>query len=149
MLTGGGLFDEALVTELERELGIDIKSETMGNGYFDRLSNDPPQIWSLSWIADYPGSNDFLGVLLGSDASNNYGGWSSPEFDAAIADAGAATDAGRHPRRVRSRRGDRPARRPVVPVSYGTGWALSRPELLGADQNGLGAVRMAGLAWDD
>jgi ABC-type oligopeptide transport system substrate-binding subunit len=30
MLTGGGLFDEALVTELERELGIDIKSETMG-----------------------------------------------------------------------------------------------------------------------
>ena len=51
MLTGGGLFDEALVTELERELGISIKSETMGNGYFDRLNNDPPQIWSLSWIA--------------------------------------------------------------------------------------------------
>ena len=149
MLTGGGLFDEALVTELERELGIDIKSETMGNGYFDRLNNDPPQIWSLSWIADYPGPNDFLGVLLGSDASNNYGGWSSPEFDAAIADAGAATD----PDDIRAAfdRAEEIVQRdvPVVPVSYGTGWALSRPELLGADQNGLGAVRMAGLAWDD
>jgi oligopeptide transport system substrate-binding protein len=149
MLTGGGLFDEALVTELERELGIDIKSETMGNGYFDRLNNDPPQIWSLSWIADYPGPNDFLGVLLGSDASNNYGRWSSPEFDAAIADAGAATD----PDDIRAAfdRAEEIVQRdvPVVPVSYGTGWALSRPELLGADQNGLGAVRMAGLAWDD
>jgi hypothetical protein len=37
----------------------------------------------------------------------------------------------------------------VVPVTYGTGWALSRADLLGADQNGLGSVRMAGLAWDD
>ena len=149
MLTGGGLFDEALVTELERELGIDIKSETMGAGYFDRLNDDPPQIWSLSWIADYPGPNDFLGVLLGSDASNNYGGWSSPEFDAAIADAGAATDA--DDIRAAFDRAEEIVQRdvPVIPVSYGTGWALSRPELLGADQNGLGAVRMAGLAWGD
>ena len=96
-----------------------------------------------------PGSNDFLGVLLGTDASNNYGGWSSPEFDAAIADAGAATD----PDDIRAAfdRAETIVQRdvPVVPVSYGTGWALSRPELLGADQNGLGAVRMAGLAWDD
>jgi hypothetical protein len=37
----------------------------------------------------------------------------------------------------------------VVPVSYGTGWALAREGLLGADQNGLGAIRMAGLAWDE
>ena len=27
--------------------------------------------------------------------------------------------------------------------------ALSRGDLLGADQNGLGSIRMAGLAWDD
>ena len=43
-------------------------------------------------MADYPGPNDFLGLLLGTGESNNYGRWSSPEFDAAIADAGAATD---------------------------------------------------------
>ena len=38
---------------------------------------------------------------------------------------------------------------PVVPMSYGTGWALSRDGLLGAGQNGLGILRMAGLAWAD
>ena len=35
---------------------------------------------------------------------------------------------------------------PVIPVSYGTGWALSRDGLLGAGQNGLGSLRFAGLA---
>ena len=35
MMTGGGLFDEAIAQEVERELGIEITSETMGDGYFD------------------------------------------------------------------------------------------------------------------
>jgi hypothetical protein len=34
-------------------------------------------------------------------------------------------------------------------LSYGTGWALSREGLLGAGQNGMGILRMAGLAWAD
>ena len=36
---------------------------------------------------------------------------------------------------------------PVIPMSYGTGWALARHGLLGAGQNGLGSMRLAGLAW--
>jgi hypothetical protein len=36
---------------------------------------------------------------------------------------------------------------PVIPIGYGPGWALSRTGLLGAEQNGLGIIRMAGLAW--
>ena len=150
MLTGGGQYDAAIVTEIERELDVDITYETMSfDTYFDRLAADPPQIWSLSWVADYPGPNDFLGVLLGSDSSNNYGRYSSAEFDAAIAEAGAAED----PAGARAAYDEAESilQRdvPVVPVSYGTGWALSRSNLLGAEQNGLGSIRMAGLAWDD
>ena len=36
---------------------------------------------------------------------------------------------------------------PVIPMSYGAGWALSRDGLLGAAENGLGGLRLAGLAW--
>ena len=36
---------------------------------------------------------------------------------------------------------------PAIPLVYGDSWALSREGLLGAGQNGLGIVRMAGLAW--
>lgn len=150
MMTGGTGWDAAITTELERELGVTVQSEVMDFAtYFDRLDSDPPAIWSLSWVADYPGRNDFLGVLLGTGSSNNYGRWSSPAFDAAIAEAGAATDPA-----AASAAYDRAEaivrdEAPVIPMSYGTGWALSREGLLGAGQNGMGALRMAGLAWSD
>lgn len=149
LMTGGSGFDEAIVTELERELGVTLQAETMGDGYFDRLATDPPAMWSLAWVADYPGRNDFLGVLLASNATNNYGHWSSPAFDAAIGEAVAATDpavAGAAYDRAEAMIRDDV---PVVPVAYGPGWALTRTGLLGAGQNGLGIVRMAGLAWAD
>jgi oligopeptide transport system substrate-binding protein len=148
LLTGGNAYDAAVVAELHRELGITIQPEVMEfEAYFDRLDTDPPAMWFLSWSADYPGRNDFLGVLLGSGASNNYSHWSSPEFDAAINEAGAAAD-----ETAASAAYDRAediVRRdvPVIPMSYGAGWALSRDGLLGAAENGLGGLRLAGLAW--
>ena len=102
-------------------------------------------MWQLSWVADYPGRNDFLGVLLGTGSTNNYGRWSSAEFDAAIADAGATTDeaggGGRHDRAEDIVQRDAPA----VPVTYGTGWALARQGLLGAGRTASG--RSASRAW--
>ena len=100
-------------------------------------------------MADYPGRNDFLGVLLGTGDSANYGRWSSSGFDQAIAEAGSATDpaaiSAAYDKAESILRDDVP----VIPVAYGPGWALSRTGLLGAAQNGLGIVRMAGLAWAD
>lgn len=149
LMTGGAGFDQAIVDEVRRELGITIRAETMRDGYFERLQTDPPAMWALGWVADYPGRNDFLGVLLATGSSNNYGGWSSAAFDAAIADAVSATDPA-----VASAAYDRAEavvrdEVPAVPLVYGPGWALSRTGLLGANQNGLGIVRMAGLAWAD
>lgn len=147
LMTGGTGFDAAVVSEVKRQLGITLHAETMGDGYFARLATDPPAMWALAWVADYPGRNDFLGVLLGTGASNNYGHWSSPAFDAAIAEAVSAADPA-----AASAAYDRAEaivrdQVPVVPLAYGPGWALSRTGLLGAGQNGLGIVRMAGLAW--
>lgn len=150
LLSGGSAYDEAVVTELERELGVELAQEVMAfDEYFDRLDTEPPQMWFLSWVADYPGRNDFLGVLLGTGSSNNYGGWSSPEFDAAIAEAGSTTDA--DAASAAYDRAEAVVQRdaPVVPVTYGSGWALARDGLLGAGQNGLGTLRLASLAWDD
>ena len=149
LMTGGSGFDAAIVAEVKRELGITLQAETMGDGYFDRLASDAPQMWALAWVADYPGRNDFLGVLLNTGASNNYGHWSSPAFDAAILEATSASD----PAEASAAydRAERVVRDevPVVPLVYGPGWALSRTGLLGAGQNGLGIVRMAGLEWAD
>jgi len=149
LMTFGGGFDEAILAEIERELDVSLAWETMGDGYFDRLAAEPPQMWTLGWVADYPGRNDFLGVLLNTGASNNYGGWSSPEFDAAIAEAGSAIDEDAATAAYDRAEGIVRDEVPVVPLVYSTGWALSRDGLLGANQNGLGVVRMAGLAWSE
>jgi oligopeptide transport system substrate-binding protein len=143
---GGGPYAEGIAADLKRELGITIRLEEYGD-YFKRLSQDPPAMWTLGWIADYPGANDFLGVLLGSGSADDYGGWSSKPFDQAVTDALAATDANTAQAAFERALGLVQADVPAVPLSYGDGWALSRAGLLGAGENGLGIQRMAGLAW--
>lgn len=148
LLTSGLTYDAAVAAQLKANLGLDVRVEAMDfDGYQARLATDPPAIWAMSWIADYPGSNDFLGVLLGSDATNNYGRWRSPEFDAAIDAAGRATSAAAATASYRTAETIVARDVPVIPLSTGTSWALSRTGLLGAGQNGLGIVRFAGLAW--
>jgi oligopeptide transport system substrate-binding protein len=147
-LLGGGGTDRAFAAEIERELGVTVQVEIEGAGLFDRLSTDPPQIFSMGWIADYPGPNDFLGILLGTGASNNYGRWSSAPFDQAIADALAATDPVAARAAFDRAEGIVRDEAPTIPLTYGVGWSLARTGLLGAYENGLGIIRMAGLAWD-
>ena len=147
-ISGGTGVDAGILRQLKDVLGVTIKYETMDFGdYFARLATDPPAMWSLGWVADYPGPNDFLGVLLGTGQSNDYGHWSSPEFDAAITEAGAATDPGAILAAYEKAEAVVQRDAPVIPLSNGSGWALARTGLLGAADNGLGFIRLAGLAW--
>ncbi len=147
-IANGGGYDEAVVAMLHDNLGVTISYATMDfDAYQARLATDPPQLWSLSWVADYPGPNDFLGVLLGTGSTANQGGWSSPAFDAAIADATSASNAADATSAYARAMGIVRDDAPVVPVSYGTSFSLVRQGLLGASQNGLGILRLAGLAW--
>ena len=147
MRTFGMPYDAAFVAEIKRELGVSLAYETMSGDYFGRLAEDPPGIWSMGWVADYPAPNDFLGILLGTGSSNNYGRWSSAAFDAAVGDALETAD----PVAARAAfdRAETIVRdeAPVIPLSYNKEWKLSREGLLGASENGLGIIRMAGLAW--
>lgn len=147
-VTSGGGYDEAISAMLEANLGVTIDYATMDfQAYQARLASDPPGLWSLSWVADYPGSNDFLGVLLGTGSTANQGRWSSPAFDGAIAAAGAASAQADATAAYARAMGIVRDEVPVVPVSYGTAFILVRDGLLGASQNGLGILRLAGLAW--
>jgi ABC-type transport system substrate-binding protein len=146
----GSTIARAVQADLRRELGIEIGVETMEfDQFFARLASDVPSMWVLTWVADYPGPNDFLRVLLGSGQSNNYGRWSSADFDRAVdeaeesSDPAAASAAFDRAQRVVQR--DAPA----IPLSYAPGWALANEKLLGAGQNGMGILRLASLAWSE
>ena len=146
-LVGGAGEDEAFVAEVKRELGVTVEIEVQGEGFFERLEEDPPPIFSMGWVADYPGPNDFLGILLGTGSSNNYGRWSSQAFDAAVAEALAATNPEAARAAFDRAEGIVRDEAPTIPLTYGVGWSLARDGLLGAYDNGLGIIRMAGLAW--
>jgi ABC-type transport system substrate-binding protein len=139
----------AVQSEVKRELGIDVAVETMEfDQFFSRLATDPPPMWVLSWVADYPGPNDFLRVLLGTGQSNNYGRWSSPDFDRAVDEAEETTDVAAAS--AAFDRAQQVVKRdvPAIPLAYSPGWALSRDKLLGTGQNGMGILRLASLAWE-
>jgi len=143
----GGLgIADGIAADLERELGISVEVEVLDD-HLSRLATDAPNMWVTGWIADYVGPNDFLGVLLESDSSNNYGGWASAAFDIAIADALATRDPAAAQTAYERALALVQAEVPVVPLYVSTNWALSRGGLLGAGDNGLGSLRMAGLSW--
>ena len=147
-LLGGGPTDRAVAAEIKEALGVSVQVELQGAGFFDRLQADPPQMFAMGWVADYPGPNDFLGILLGTGASNNYGRWSSAPFDEAIATALATSDPVAARTAFDTAEGIVRDEAPTIPLTYDVGWSLARSGLLGAYENGLGIIRMAGLAWD-
>ncbi len=147
-LDSGGLpYDEALARGWQQELGVTVAVEERLDGYFDLLASDPPQIWALDWVADYPAPQDFLGLLLMSGSSNDYGGWSDAAFDAAVRAGAASTDPATQAQHFSDAQKIVQQQVPVIPLSYGQGWALVRAGLLGAAASSLGILRWAGLSW--
>jgi oligopeptide transport system substrate-binding protein len=150
MITGGGGTDEAVAEVLERELGVRVIVERMPFGdYNARLSTDPPQIFSIDWIADYPHPNDFLGLLLETGTASNTGRWSDPAYDALLEEAASTGDPVEQAAAYAAAQRMIQEQAPLIPLRYGETWALSRDGLLGANQSGLGFLRFAGLDWED
>jgi oligopeptide transport system substrate-binding protein len=148
LASSGGYSEEAVASELKQVLGIQVSVELMAfRDLSARLNTDQPQLWTLSWIADYPHPQDFLGLLLETGSGSNTGKWSNPDFDAAV-DRAAATDdpTAQETAYTEAQRIVRD-QVPLIPLRYGDDWSLSRTGLLGAKENGVGFLRFASLAW--
>jgi oligopeptide transport system substrate-binding protein len=144
--TGGYPVATAIAADLQRELGMHVE-QVVYDDHLGRISTAPPNFWITGWIADYVGPNDFLGVLLESDSNDNNGRWSSAAFDRAVADALSSRDPVAAQAAYERALGEIQDEVPVVPLYHSTNWSLSREGLLGAGDNGLGILRMAGMAW--
>ncbi len=150
MATTGSEMDEAVAASIEEVLGIEVIREVVPFAELgDRIATDPPDLWSLDWIADYPHPQDFLGLLLETGSPTNQGGWSDARFDAALAAAAGAPDPESEAAAWREAQRIVRDEVPVIPMRYGETWALTREGLAGAQPSGLGSVRFSGLAWTD
>jgi oligopeptide transport system substrate-binding protein len=150
LVSSGGSYESGVIHELKQVLGVTVGLEIMSfNGFFERLDEEPPQFWNLSWIADYPSPHDFLGLLAESGSGNNYARWSNRAYDAALEAAAATADVAQQQRHYDTAQRILRDEAALIPVSYSQGWALSSPRLLGANQSGVGFLRLAGLKWSD
>ena len=128
-MTGGGRSTTAFVAEIERELGVDVRYETMDSTATSTASTtDPPAIWSPRWVADYPGPQRLPGRAARHRARRT------------------TTAAGRTPdvrRGDRARPAPRPTRRGRA-AAYDRAEAIVRDEVAGRPgrlRHRLGAVR--------
>jgi ABC-type transport system substrate-binding protein len=144
----GGQLEGAIIHQLHDNLGVDISFRIEDwTTYNAQLLTDPPAFWQMDWVADYPGANDFLGLLLGTGQPNDYGRWSNTDFDSAIAQALSATDSAATQQAFDQAQSIVKDQAPVIPVDYGSGYSLVAKGLLGALPNSQGLVRYAGMSW--
>lgn len=148
LVTDGGGYEDAVVQQLSDTLGITLTAEAMPfDEYGERLADDPPQMWSLEWVADYPHAQDFLGLLLQTGSASNFGHWSNADFDASLDAAASTADPTEQAAHYADAQRIVQQEVPVIPLRYGETWALSRDGLLGAEETAVGFMRMAGLTW--
>jgi len=148
VVNGNGLVVDPAVAVWREELGVEIEVETMDFGSFlDLLDTRPPQLFTISWIADYASPQALYGLLLEPGALSNYGEWRDEEFvellEVAAAapedDVGAAYDA------VEAHVAEQA---PVIPWSYGETWWLVADGLRGLGNLTIGLLDFGRVSWD-
>jgi ABC-type oligopeptide transport system substrate-binding subunit len=149
LATYGVGYEDTVRLELEENLGVDVDVEGLDfQPYLEIVAaTTTPTMWTLSWVADYPHAHDFLGLLLETGSASNTGRWSNAEYDALIEQAAATDDVEAQARIYGEAQDILTAEAPVIPVSYGGSYALSRNGLLGALNAGVGFIRYASLDW--
>jgi oligopeptide transport system substrate-binding protein len=144
-----GLGVEPAVAIWREALGARISVESMDFGdYIRDLETDPPRIFTINWIADYPSPYALYSLLLLPNAASNYGRWADDKFvdllEAASAAEGDAAQAAAYVA-VDAYVDDQA---PVVPWSYPVGWWLVRPGLRGLGNLTTGILDFGRVSWE-
>ena len=88
----GGLIGsdlEAIVYQWRENLGVEVTVRQLEpERFLYSLKQEKDEMFYTGWIADYPHPQDFLDILFHSGADYNYGGYSNPEVDALLEEAG-------------------------------------------------------------
>jgi len=148
VVNGSGLGVEPAAAVWREELGVEIEVETMNFGDFlSLLATRPPQIFTISWIADYPSPHALYGLLLEPGAASNYGDWNDDEFETLLEQAAQAADedVGTAYSAVEAHVAEQA---PVIPWAYGETWWLVADGLRGLGNLTVGLLDFGRVSWD-
>jgi len=149
-VNGSGLGVRPAAAIWERELGVEVAIETMEfRDYLRALVLDPPQVFTINWIADYPSPYALYSLLLLPDATSNYGHWDDPQFVRLLEVASGAQSEVDQAEAYRAVDARVDSEAPVIPWAYGAGWWLVRPGLRGLGNLTTGLLDLGRVSWDE
>ncbi|MBI2995546.1 MAG: peptide ABC transporter substrate-binding protein [Candidatus Melainabacteria bacterium] len=86
------LIAESFQSCIQRVLNIRIEINNMEwKSYLNTLHRDPPNLFRMSWGADYPDPDTFM-TLFTSNSGNNHGLWKNERYDEVVSKAATTLD---------------------------------------------------------
>ncbi|MGD9116450.1 MAG: peptide ABC transporter substrate-binding protein [Dehalococcoidia bacterium] len=148
----GGLISEeieALAVQWRDNLGVEITVRQLDPQIFlYHLDEEKDEMFYSGWVADYPHPQDFLEVLFGRDAENNYGGYDNPDYEALLAEAAAETDSEAGLELYRQAEQMLVDDAACIPLCFGRHYLLVKPYVKGYNLNPQGFA-MLNEVWLD
>jgi len=84
---------EWVANQLKQNLGIDAVLDPVDPTAYSALTKEnPPQVFSLGWCADYPDPQNWISLFQTNGLLSTRVGYSNPEFDALIKQADVEQD---------------------------------------------------------
>ncbi len=126
---------EAIQQMWKKELGIRVDLENQEWKVF--LANAEQmnfQVCRMGWTGDYADPFTFL-ELLTTDCGNNHSAWSSPDYDALLADANRESDTRRRLAKLREAESLMLQDQPLIPLYVYTRSQLIKPYVRGIEGN--------------
>lgn len=132
---------ESLAADLKKNLGVKVQPQTLDWGTMLKLRNEGklPSAF-LSWFADYVDPQNFLSLLLRSDAKLNFDGWSNTEFDKLTAAADSEKDAAKRAALYLQAEQIVLDEVPRIPLYFGMDYTLVAKGVKGVRRNLLGTL---------
>ena len=72
---------ENVQAQLKKNLGVDVElNNEEWKVYLNSLKTDPPSMYRMGWVGDYPDPDNFMNLMT-SYSENNRTGWKNLEYD--------------------------------------------------------------------
>ncbi len=129
-----GADTQAVAQMLKDNLGVNISIEqTDWATYISQISGTDIQyqMFDIAWIADYVDPHDFLNVLFHSGSYNNWSGLSDPAVDKLLDQADVERDQAKRLQLYQQAEQMIMDQVPVLPLSYGRLYWLTKPYVKG------------------